>query len=365
MIKKVKLKYFESHQDTEVEFGQGLNLIIGPSNSGKSSLIRAISCCVANRWDKQQVRTGHTYCQAYVQTQKGWVQCQRGQGINKWRVFDGKQIKDYKSIGSGVPEQVPYILGMGQRNRGELKQLPNFMFQLQKHYMLSQIDGKKATSNLVARMMDNAIGLGGMQDLIKNIATDLGKDKRNLTQVTSQISQIKSSILDESIFNTYQNNIEDCKRLLSEIKELEKMYENSGNLQFNLTKTKNEIKKINQKKIELDICQIEKDYLSVIERISILEQFLQVNKSLQKFHYLKQFDVDEITNGFEQLRTIANKYAKSLQLNKMFKNKKLVLNGLAAKINNDKKLFLDKQQRMTKLKDELGFCPLCERQFQK
>ncbi len=51
---------------------------------------------------------------------------------------------------------------MGEKNRGDFKEMPNFMFQLDKHYMLSEIDGKKATANMIARMMDNAIGLGGM-----------------------------------------------------------------------------------------------------------------------------------------------------------------------------------------------------------
>ena len=48
--------------------------------------------------------------------------------------------------------------------------------------MLSEIGDKKATSNMIARMMDNAIGLGGMEDLIKDISTDLLKDKKWLTE---------------------------------------------------------------------------------------------------------------------------------------------------------------------------------------
>lgn len=42
MIRSVKLKHFRSHEVTEVAFGKGTNLLIGPMGAGKSSILDAI-----------------------------------------------------------------------------------------------------------------------------------------------------------------------------------------------------------------------------------------------------------------------------------------------------------------------------------
>jgi exonuclease SbcC len=48
IIKRVEIKNFQSHEHTVVEFKDGLNTIIGESNSGKTSILRAIRWCLDN-----------------------------------------------------------------------------------------------------------------------------------------------------------------------------------------------------------------------------------------------------------------------------------------------------------------------------
>lgn len=48
IIKHVEIKNFQSHEYTIVEFKDGLNTIIGESNSGKTSILRAIRWCLDN-----------------------------------------------------------------------------------------------------------------------------------------------------------------------------------------------------------------------------------------------------------------------------------------------------------------------------
>lgn len=48
IIKHVEIKNFQSHEYTIVEFKDGLNTIIGESNSGKTSILRAIRWCIDN-----------------------------------------------------------------------------------------------------------------------------------------------------------------------------------------------------------------------------------------------------------------------------------------------------------------------------
>ena len=84
MIKRITLKNFESHEDSTIEFSDGLNLIIGQSNQGKSSIVRALAMVVANRFDRDSVRTGAKYCSVAVETEKGTVTAERGEDTNHW-----------------------------------------------------------------------------------------------------------------------------------------------------------------------------------------------------------------------------------------------------------------------------------------
>ena len=42
-LKTVILENFQSHKHTSIEFNEGLNVILGPSDSGKSAIIRELN----------------------------------------------------------------------------------------------------------------------------------------------------------------------------------------------------------------------------------------------------------------------------------------------------------------------------------
>ena len=49
MIKEIHLQNFQAHKDTVMELHPGLNVVAGSSNSGKSSVLRAINWAIYNR----------------------------------------------------------------------------------------------------------------------------------------------------------------------------------------------------------------------------------------------------------------------------------------------------------------------------
>ncbi|MBP5458657.1 MAG: AAA family ATPase [Clostridia bacterium] len=237
MIRRIKLRNFESHEDSEIEFTEGLNLLIGQSNQGKSSIIRGLALVVANQFDKDQVRTGCEFCEVTVETDKGYVRAQRGEAVNRWEVkpADG-EVKTYRSIGTGVPAGALEILGMGEVTHGDISELPNIMFQHEKHYMLAEINGKKATANQIARMMDDAIGIGGMEELIKSMADDLTAWKKRLNQVNAEISDVKTDLIDDVIFKDYEDCIGEARRMQDQIDEDARLIADSGDLSRRVSK---------------------------------------------------------------------------------------------------------------------------------
>ena len=47
-VRRITLENFQSHKHTEMEFGPELNVIVGPSDSGKSAIIRALKWVMYN-----------------------------------------------------------------------------------------------------------------------------------------------------------------------------------------------------------------------------------------------------------------------------------------------------------------------------
>ena len=80
-IKKLKLVNFQSHKDTEIDFVNGFNCIVGSSRSGKSSIVRALNFMFFDEWSNTYVRNGADYAavsilldnDVYVERRKGSV----------------------------------------------------------------------------------------------------------------------------------------------------------------------------------------------------------------------------------------------------------------------------------------------------
>ena len=66
-ITKVILENFQSHKHTEIDFDDGLNIIIGESNNGKSSILRAIMWVIDNQpLGADFIMTGEKECEVTI-----------------------------------------------------------------------------------------------------------------------------------------------------------------------------------------------------------------------------------------------------------------------------------------------------------
>jgi len=49
VVEKITIKNFQSHEETELQFSSGVNVIVGSSDSGKSAILRALKWVVQNK----------------------------------------------------------------------------------------------------------------------------------------------------------------------------------------------------------------------------------------------------------------------------------------------------------------------------
>lgn len=118
-----------------------MTTIVGPSDAGKSAIVRALRLAALNRPNGALfVRHGTKACEVTVTTDKGTVVRKKGKGVNSYTV-DGKV---YAAFGNGVPAEVETVLNLSP---------DNFQRQLDLHFWFADSGGQ------VSRKLNEIVNL--------------------------------------------------------------------------------------------------------------------------------------------------------------------------------------------------------------
>lgn len=111
-ISKIVLENFQAFDKGEFILSPNLNILVGVSNVGKSSVARALSLVLFNQWDKSWCRFGTKYCRVSILTDTGIeVIREKGEKINRYILRLPSQPEQlFESFGTTVPEQVQQAL---------------------------------------------------------------------------------------------------------------------------------------------------------------------------------------------------------------------------------------------------------------
>lgn len=222
MISKLEIKNFESHENTVLEFDDKFSLIMGPSNSGKTSIIRALKVVSFNEFKQDSVRYGAKFCEITVHTERGTVKAKRGKNINEWDVTpkDGK-TEHFESAGKGVLDCVSNIIGLKIITLGDTTIKANVMDQLEGHFMMSEVDGKGISGSLRAQIIDEISGLSGIEPLIRDIGLDNLRVTKEIKQLDETNTDLKTKLHNEQL-------LEKTEKALNEVSKLYNNYLNKS-----------------------------------------------------------------------------------------------------------------------------------------
>jgi len=151
MLKRLQIRNFQAHERFRIEFDPKITAIVGPTDSGKSSILRAIRWIVTNRPRGDGfVRDGTDECWSRIKIDDRYIGRKRGKE-NVYRI----DKKTLKAFGSDVPEEVTNILNLGEVNfQGQHD--PPFWFSL--------------TAGEVARQLNQIVDLSLMDTLQGSLA---------------------------------------------------------------------------------------------------------------------------------------------------------------------------------------------------
>ncbi|MBC8588768.1 AAA family ATPase, partial [Paratissierella segnis] len=244
-IKKVILENFQSHKYSVIDFNEDLNVIVGPSDSGKSAIIRGIKWALYNEPSGDYfIREGAGECSVTIEFNDNVIlKRYRSKYKNIYILTDrdGNEIK-FEGFGSNVPQEIIETVGIKKINLdSDSSNAINLGEQLEGAFLLSEKTSVRASA--IGRL----VGVNIIDDALR----DTLKDTRNL--------------------NINKKNIEDSVQSLElEIKkfafleELKLKLKNLENIKSKLSFLENKVEILNKLRDNLYEIQTEKENQSLI-----------------------------------------------------------------------------------------------------
>jgi len=173
-LTKIVLENFQGFERGEFNLSPNLNILVGVSNVGKSSVARALSLVLYNQWDKSWVRFGSKFCRITLETSTGIVVVrEKGDKVNKYTLrLPGSPEQVFESFGTTTPEQVQQALKIHEVQIDTTDKLNlNLAGQMDALFLLSQ------TGSYRAKVLGKLSGATYLDHAIR----ELNKDKRRIT----------------------------------------------------------------------------------------------------------------------------------------------------------------------------------------
>lgn len=254
-IKKIVIENFQSHQYSEIELTPGLNVVVGPSDHGKSAIIRAIKWVLFNEPKGNEfIKHGANYCKVMIEISNGYkIIREKSPTKNRYTVInlDG-ETNIYEGFGHEVPDEVKKAHGIVKVVMDIDKDIClNIGEQLESPFLISETGVAKA----------KAVGrLTGVHIIDRAIRETLADIKRE--------SQIEYK----------------CKKEIEELNNKLKMYENLDELREKIEKREEVLKKIEENMQKLKELQNKKLIIEQIDKeinknSELLKRLTAVNQS--------------------------------------------------------------------------------------
>jgi len=214
MINQLKLINIQSHKKTILDFHPGLNVIVGPTDSGKSAVIRALRWLAWNRPLGDDIRSD------WGGKSKVSVTLDSGEIISK--IKDDSQMykhsafeNPFKAFGTDVPEEIQKSLNLN---------IVNLQMQLDPTFLLSMSEGEIAKYfNKIANLekIDRGIsytnsGITRLNTSIKNKTEDLEKAEAKL----SQFENLPKLEIELEVLEEMETRIENKQKTISSLESL-------------------------------------------------------------------------------------------------------------------------------------------------
>lgn len=276
-IKNVELHNFQSHNNTEIEFDRGLNVILGNSDAGKTAILRAIKWALYNEPKGDYfIRQGEKDVSVKVTFSNGVVvERSRTPSKNSYYLMtaEGEEMR-FEGFGLDVPKEIRdatnmYKVSLDNSNN---KSILNIAEQLDGPFLLNE------QASLRASAIGRLIGVNYVDDALRNVVRDNKRLSQEIDSLKKSKEDYKNQLKEFEYIDDYKNRFEKISVIRNKIEDLQHKLELTRKLKDNYEKNENEI-------LETNNLLLKFENLDKIEKIvPKLENYLFKKNSFEKYN---------------------------------------------------------------------------------
>lgn len=205
-IRRVIIEDFQSHRLTELDLVEGFNVIVGPSDQGKTAILRAIRWVLYNDPKGSDfIRVGSTKAKVTLIMNDGTIICrERSSSRNRYTVaVPGEEEQIYEGFGHNVPDAVKEATGIQLLKIDEDHQVAiNLGMQLDPAFLLDNNGAIKA------KAIGRVNGVHILDYAHKTTSSELTSKQGEERRVQAEIGKIEEQLLPFENLDTWQVQLE-------------------------------------------------------------------------------------------------------------------------------------------------------------
>ena len=173
MLTKLSIRHFQKHHKLQLLFDPHVTTLVGPSDVGKSSVIRAIRWAATNKpQGDAYIQDGEKFTRVKLSTSEHTVTRIKGAGENSY----GLDHSTFKAFGNDVPPDVSKALGL---------QEINFQGQYDSPFWFAETAGE------VSRQLNKIVNLSIIDSVLSYLAAALRKTRVEIEVIQGRLEEAR------------------------------------------------------------------------------------------------------------------------------------------------------------------------------
>lgn len=221
MLKRIKIKNFQSHTNTVIEFHTGLNCVIGSTHVGKSALVRSLRWVMFNTQFKDYTTWGENFCSVEVELMNGYkITREREKETNRYILEKDGKFERFEGFGLDIPKQIKDALSVSDIVLSENLEINlNVRSQHDPLFLLTD------TGTIRAKALNSLVGIHIIDEALKTLVADNKKEKIDLSVYKNKVKQLEEEIKSFGDMSLKEKKVLELKNKLKNLKKLSSLWD--------------------------------------------------------------------------------------------------------------------------------------------
>lgn len=347
-ISKLILHNFQQWKTGLIEFKPGLNILIGNTESGKSTLFRAIGSILTGKMPEDYIRKGTKGCEVEVQFSDGSI---FKRSRNKKDNIANANGVIFERVGKEIPFEYFNKLGKTSIEFGNKELSLCSYSQFEPHFFITLSDYDKS------KLIGTICGIDIVDKLVDSINKDIRSNNANIKFLNEKLKEQKEQKeIKEKEFKMIDFKhfkllccIESLKQNYKKLEELTKLQTNFNSLNSLVEDVQKNINSLNRLNFDSDKSIKLQKLFSLQFNLQIYNKLEKdIKKDLDKIKSLRQININKV-HLLDDLVFLKQKLTE-------YKNKTTNINEDLMKLDNHIQ-YLETEKRT--LLADYDKCPLC------